>query len=102
MRRRFEHRPEPKDTSDEARKVIQAACNQVFGTIEGKRVLHWLMSEADWEGSCLVYNAANDVLLGMTAYNEGRRSFYRDLRAMIRPEILIEVEFFNASKQEEK
>lgn len=70
-----------------------------FSTAEGKRVLQWLIRESGFYKSSVGGNPSigMNVLEGCL-YNEARKSLYFELRQLIPPETLKQVEYENISE----
>jgi len=72
---------------------VEVAANIVFATEEGKQVLRHLKNVCGFDVSSVVLNPDNEVQDRGTLFNEARRTVYLDLRKLIKPDILKDVEY---------
>lgn len=74
-------------------KKIARYANQVFATEEGKYVLRWLMEISGYQKPDVIRNpATGEILTDALLYNAAWRTFYLNIRSILRPEILRDVE----------
>lgn len=80
---------------------IAAAANRCFATADGKYMLFYLMNVCGWKESVVSANHQNaDLNDRGTLYLAARRDVYLELRQLVKPEILKEVEFHNQKAEQ--
>lgn len=73
---------------------LMGAMDRTFGTNDGMRVLQFICRDlCGYHDEILCLDTSAEIAPQATAYNLARRSVYRELRALIRNDILKQVEF---------
>lgn len=85
---------EQQEKQEKQRKRLQRCLNAAFASEEGRVALQYLMEICGFQKTSITGDPrTGDLQDRGTFYNEARRAVYLELRKLIRPDILKQVEF---------
>ena len=94
-----EKRQQHQKGTQDHRQKISAAIQRACSTADGKILLHYLMVECGYQkNSVQGSKSSGEFLEQNTMYNEGRRDLYLNLRNLLKPVVLVDVEIYGVLK----